>query len=823
MADNPVPPAQAPQAKEPQAEKPRAKRILPDPCFGKIQYLYLLRVPLLMSLTIFLLPILSLFCFRQLLGNLFVVTVWNIFWTLLATEMLVFGILVVIRVVLLNGLERFRIPQGLSTDVIKARWLFATQILAVPMFFALIFSNHQSDDRTQLFWRLLAGGAAILVAFIVGFLVLLLSVLISQRYSDDPSLPAHERFPLPFKFMERWIDDAYKKDLDFPGVKDWFKTTIPTWPKALRDGYFDTQTQLPYPGQLLSFSMLILSYVLYEGIGYLKHQRLGVSFDVPAIGYVVVLLIVLTWILSMAAFFFDYYRLPLLLSAALLVISTNSIVVSDRISFAVQPLLKFLFFPAILFLLASFCFDALHRFRCASLSIALALLAIANLISNTDHFYEIRSHSEVAEVTPYDVMRAESRLDPTADHPSGRITVVATAGGGIQAAAWTAQVLTGLQQQIPADSPRHSFANSIAAISSVSGGAVGTMFFASRYQLDGAQPGFQPPPQLSEIVQDAEFPALGDVAWAMVYPDLTRALVPFLKWSSQRLVDRGWALEQTWRIRAHGQLDATLDDWRHGVKEGSRPALIFNSTVVESGEPYLLATADLNKEQIGGVGRETFRGLLPNYDIPIVTAVRLAASFPFVTPASRALPPESDPQLAGDAAAFNNSRYHAVDGGYYDNYGVNSLLEFLNEALTTAQDNHTKPPDVLIILIRSFPSEAVPPGKSRGWFYQFWAPIDALLDVRTTGQLVRDREAINLFIDNWKCRGVKIVPATFEFPGENAPLSWQMNSAQTTQIDTQWDQTLHGKNNQDWLQVSCFFHPEGKGCDSPDLAKKQAW
>jgi hypothetical protein len=95
--------------------------------WAKLQYLYLLRVPILMGVMLFFLPMVSLFLFRQLLENLFVVGTWNIFWTVIATEMLAFGILVVTRVVLLNGLERFDIPQGLRQDVIKKRYLLLTE------------------------------------------------------------------------------------------------------------------------------------------------------------------------------------------------------------------------------------------------------------------------------------------------------------------------------------------------------------------------------------------------------------------------------------------------------------------------------------------------------------------------------------------------------------------------------------------------------------------------------------------------------------------------------------------------------------------------
>jgi len=347
------------------------------------------------------------------------------------------------------------------------------------------------------------------------------------------------------------------------------------------------------------------------------------------------------------------------------------------------------------------------------------------------------------------------------------------------------------------------------------------MFFVSRYQAGAAGQGFPPNADLSKVVEDAETPALGDVAWAMVYPDLTRALIPFSKRASTRLIDRGWALEQAWRRR--GRLDATLGDWRSGVIQGLRPVVIFNSTIVESGEPLLLATADLDEPEVSGLVSKTLPALLPGHDIPIVTAVRLAASFPFVSPASRALNgPRVEPPDARSVAVDENAKYHIVDGGYYDNYGINGLLQFLGKALTSTPKG--KAPDVLILQIRSFPSERTPPGSSRGWLFQSWAPLAALMRVRTTAQLLRDREALDNFVALWSSRGVKIRLATFEFPGDNAPLSWQMNQPQIDAIQTEWRKRIDGPDNQDWLQVSCFFHRDSKECETlPQLIQKGAW
>ncbi len=99
MADTVETPAHAAPAKKPR---------LP---FGVLlQYGYLLRVPFLIGGILVALPIVSLCAsFRQLLGNLFILDCWNIFWTMIATIMLAWSIAVVFRVVLLNGLERFAI------------------------------------------------------------------------------------------------------------------------------------------------------------------------------------------------------------------------------------------------------------------------------------------------------------------------------------------------------------------------------------------------------------------------------------------------------------------------------------------------------------------------------------------------------------------------------------------------------------------------------------------------------------------------------------------------------------------------------------------
>ncbi len=153
-----------------------------------------------------------------------------------------------------------------------------------------------------------------------------------------------------------------------------------------------------------------------------------------------------------------------------------------------------------------------------------------------------------------------------------------------------------------------------------------------------------------------------------------------------------------------------------------------------------------------------------------------------------------------------------ADGGYYDNYGVSSLIAWLDEAFTGLQKEGKALPDVLVVQIRSFPDDALTPPTNKGWFFQSYAPVSALLHVRTTAQLVRDREALTLFAQRWAKSSTKGGPsdrihfASFQFQGSDAPLSWKMNQRQIDEIANQWKEVVAGpETNTDLLVVHCFF------------------
>ncbi|HEV3206272.1 MAG TPA: patatin-like phospholipase family protein [Terriglobales bacterium] len=381
---------------------------------------------------------------------------------------------------------------------------------------------------------------------------------------------------------------------------------------------------------------------------------------------------------------------------------------------------------------------------------------------------------------------------------------MAASGGGIQAAAWTARVLTGLElewRKTQPDDP-NAFSKSLRLISSVSGGGVGAMYFVNQYNGSGTLPAED---QLNEVVADAKASSLEDVAWGLAYHDLLHVVFPIFPRS---FAGRGRALERAWTRTSPdaSRLESNLTKWSADVWNGLRPANIFNATLVEAGERLLLSTTYLPYPP-GTVGRWDFHSIYQKTrDVAVVTAARLSATFPYVGPASRA---DVDP-VGGEAS-------HVVDGAYYDNYGMSTLVEWLDVALDSLQSQGklSGGREILVIQIREQPSPAsakVPKGSHPGWFFQTYAPLEALFEVRTAGQRSHNQVELKLLQDKWAGKVNIAPPAIFEFGSRPdgspppdippPPLSWHLTARQQEAIESDWNAQ---KGGPEWVKIRNFL------------------
>jgi hypothetical protein len=286
-----------------------------------------------------------------------------------------------------------------------------------------------------------------------------------------------------------------------------------------------------------------------------------------------------------------------------------------------------------------------------------------------------------------------------------KMVIVSVSGGATRSAYWTALVLEALSKILDGQPPNSpTFAPSIRVITGTSGGMVGAAYFVERQYRDrvGATP------EKRSLVEQLPVDTLNSLASYIMLRDLPRSLFPRLiywrgpgGWVEE--FDRGTILEKSWDYLR----DRALQDYANEEKRGEIPSLILAPMMVEDGRLLLITNLDLSsrpllqsiltdqnlplglsvalragltgpplqkepmvytrgskitEDQDGSTigtyslfGLEFFKLFPKATDFRVATAVRMNATFPFVSPAV-SLPTEPPRQV--------------VDAGYFDNYGV---------------------------------------------------------------------------------------------------------------------------------------------------------
>jgi hypothetical protein len=387
----------------------------------------------------------------------------------------------------------------------------------------------------------------------------------------------------------------------------------------------------------------------------------------------------------------------------------------------------------------------------------------------------------------------------------GRRTLVAVtaSGGGIQAAAWTARALVGLHELYG-----DPFLRSVRLVSAVSGGSVGAMYALDAWPPTAAAewqyPAAAPLPPDDSVCGRAMASSLEATTWGLVFPDLLRAVAPVFVSQTD---DRGSRIEEAWRGHLHAPA-ARVTDWVGPVLEGAMPVTVFNATVVETGQRFL-ASPVLGRSRADlppAVRPRQLFELYPGAARLVSTAVRLSATFPFVSPICR-------PEWSPAAAWPESAAYHFADGGYVDNEGMITVIEWLWDLLDPTYVGWPPFDRVLLVRLMPFPSSGVAAaGLDRGWFYATLGPIDAIANVRTASQQERNALAVRLFTEAAERRGVTVRSAVlrYEMPGAaEPPLSWMLTDPQKAAVDQAWRRIADPSNPDKPLGEIDAWFPRG--------------
>lgn len=322
----------------------------------------------------------------------------------------------------------------------------------------------------------------------------------------------------------------------------------------------------------------------------------------------------------------------------------------------------------------------------------LALLGALGVMKSADSLLQGRALPASTRLWPHaqdprptleaalaDWLRALCAEEPACRQPGQRaaadddqlpVYFIATAGGGVRAAAWTASLL----QQWQREEPR--FAARTFAISGVSGGAVGAAVFrACRLRPEAAAcvAGYLGADLLSPLLS----------AW--MFEDVLGSLLPSAPCTEQP--GCGFLSRAAW---FEAGMERIVPGLRQGLAQSQgRPHLLLNSTWVESGERAIASDLRLGDRFPGA--RDQLDML--RHDLPLSTAAHNAARFPYTNAigelrntradclrrgaAASAVAASADAPPPGPDALALRPCGHLADGGYYDNSGMASLADAL--------------------------------------------------------------------------------------------------------------------------------------------------
>lgn len=328
------------------------------------------------------------------------------------------------------------------------------------------------------------------------------------------------------------------------------------------------------------------------------------------------------------------------------------------------------------------------------------------------------------------------------DAPRPVLVLLATSGGAYRAGFWTSLLMDRLVAESAPGGRWPGLAGNIRLITGASGGMVAGAYFVAMAADGRLEEGITN--RISQDTWDRMSARDGDdrvhpiardslspVVHRLVTRDLAHLVTPWRPRS-----DRGRVLDRQW-----GTLARSFASLREAEAQGRAPSIILSPMLVETGAVALFSNLDLRQMRRRALPKnagpkaedktsvEIFRAFRGVHEtVSMATAVRLNATFPYVSPAIT-LPADPDRR--------------PVDAGYYDNYGIDLLTAWLDqESVHEWIKAHCA--GVAILQIRAFPSE-IPTRPTRGAAraLQFLtSPAEGLISARKSSQVFRNDQQL---------------------------------------------------------------------------------
>lgn len=274
----------------------------------------------------------------------------------------------------------------------------------------------------------------------------------------------------------------------------------------------------------------------------------------------------------------------------------------------------------------------------------------------------------------YRWLRARKDLDVY--RKAGRpypVIIAAAEGGGIYAAAHSYLALSAMSSVCP------NFRQHLFATVGVSGGAVGTLFYAAKSTGD------QNPATVQPCQHRQEDPDIKPVTTDLLSPTLANLLflrsADFLIPGASLFQDGGQTLADSITAMDHGNGNLTAPLRASWNPAGSNPATFFVATDVSTGNRFVISPLGGS----AGPGVETFpTGSITSLrDIAANSAALISARFPFLTSTARLQVADNDYRIL-------------ADGGYFENSGSDTSLAIIQQIRELGQRSTTCPDEAAL-------------------------------------------------------------------------------------------------------------------------------
>ncbi|GAB3548340.1 hypothetical protein [Spirosoma fluminis] len=380
------------------------------------------------------------------------------------------------------------------------------------------------------------------------------------------------------------------------------------------------------------------------------------------------------------------------------------------------------------------------------------------------------------------------------DHDTIPLILVAAEGGGIRALNWTAETLIRLDSIIP------GFSRHVYALSGVSGGGVGTVFYTAFLRDVAESQRISRFDRFRKVIRDDY---LSGVSAALLFPESVQRILPFPISSLERAK---W-LEDSWADSYHDNLALnTLNESLTQLYQTpagynyNLPSLLLNGTLAESGQKIITSNLNLDPSYF----RDVVSTLdILGADVPLKTAASLCSRFPVVT---------NGGLIQKDTVTTRNRKQtysgHVVDGGYFDNSGIETCMQLLNNLVPSIRQldatEHVKIIPYIVFIQNGNTVGKLP--RKRSVLQEIQVPLLAFFNAWDNGSITRDY-MFDSFMDRFANPKTNYLTLRLKY-NNKYPLGWFLSDSVASNLSRQATDSI-SLNNEKLRELKQSFRRMG--------------